>query len=350
FLGNPAGIMSQNIEVCEPPTDSISALEFTPSTSGCSSRLAAASWDRSVRVWDVQTDTGAAIPRCLHTMESPVLDAAWNVEGSQLLMGDVTGKVYALDVATNTLAKIGSHEAGVRCCSMMVPPILMTASWDKTAKFWDPRCDNYIFQLNLPGRAFAADTMNTLAVVACSGQKVLAFSVEGGKKDVWQWDCPSLGATNSQVRALAITKGATGQQPVGWFLAKSDGRVIMQPVQPHIHDMWSFECHRKELNKGTHYDVYAVNDIKMNHEQKTLATVGSDGSYEFWDCTKRSRLMRSGDQATESITKCSLSGNGKVFAYAVGYDWAQGYEYHDPAKKPKIYLRSVVEDMKAKTC
>ncbi|XP_020800154.1 mRNA export factor-like [Drosophila serrata] len=341
--------MQNDVEVCEPPTDSISALEFTPSRSSCSSRLAAASWDCSVRVWDVQTNTGATIPRCLHMMDSIVLDAAWNMEGSQLYMGDVTGKVSALDVATNTLAKIGNHEAGVRCCSMMVSPVLMTASWDKTAKFWDPRCDKSIFELNLPGRAYAADTMNTLAVVACSDQKVLTFSIEGSYKDTRQWDCPTIGGTNSQVRALAITKGSTAQQPIGWFLAKSDGRVIMQPVQPYVHDTWSFECHRKEISKGTHYDVYAVNDIKMNHERKTLATVGSDGSYEFWDCINRSRLMRNSAQAPESITKCSLSANGQVFAYAVGYDWAQGYEYHDPAKKPKIYMRSVVKDMKSKS-
>ncbi|KAH8290150.1 hypothetical protein KR054_000478, partial [Drosophila jambulina] len=348
---SPAAAMSQDIEVCDPPTDSISALEFAPLKSGWSTGLVAASWDLSVRIWDVRTDTGATVPRCLHMMDSTVLDAAWNVEGSQLYMGDAAGKVQALDLTTNTLAKIGDHEAGVRCCNVMVSPILMTASWDKTAKFWDPRCDKSIFQLNLPGRAFAADTLHTVAVVACSEQKVLTFSVEGGHKDARQWDCPSIGTTNSQVRAVAITKGATAQQPVGWFLAKSDGRVIMQPVQPHIHDTWSFECHRREHNNGSHYDVYAVNDIKMNHEQKTLATVGSDGSYEFWDCAQRSRLMRNSVQGTsESITKCSLSSDGQVFAYAVGYDWAQGHEYHDPAKKPKIYMRSVVEDMRSKSC
>ncbi|XP_017018824.1 protein Rae1-like [Drosophila kikkawai] len=341
--------MSQDIEVCEPPTDSISALEFGPFKSGWSSRLAAASWDNSVRVWEVQTETGGAAPRCLHMMDSTVLDAVWSSEGSQLYMGDVTGKVQALDVATNTLTKIGNHQAGVQCCNLMLSQVLMTASWDKTAKFWDPRCDSSIAEVNLPGRAYASDALNTVAVVACSDKKLLTIFIEGGHKEVRQWDCPSIGATNSQVRAVAITKGSTAQQPVGWFLAKTDGRVIMQPVQPHVHDTWSFECHRKKHTTGSHYDLYAVNDIKMNHEQKTLATVGSDGSYEFWDCTKRSRMMQSSSQDSESITKCSLSGDGRVFAYAVGYDWSKGHEYYDPAKKPKIYMRSVVEDMKSKS-
>ncbi|KAH8253967.1 hypothetical protein KR032_007873, partial [Drosophila birchii] len=349
FLASFGRIMSQDIEVCEPPTDSVSALEFGPFKSGWSSKLAAASWDQSVRVWDVQTETGAAVPRCLQTMDSVVLDAAWNVEGSQLYMGDAAGKVLVLNVATNTLAKIGDHEAGVRCCNAMIPPILMTASWDKTAKFWDPRCDQPIFQLNLPGRAYAADTLPTAGVVACSDQKVVAFSVDGGQKNVKQWDCPSIGAANSQTRAVAITKGPTGQQLIGWFLAKSDGRVIWQPV-PYNYKPWSFECHRKEHNNVGHHDVYAVNDIKFNHETKILATVGSDGNYELWDCVQRSRVMQSSVQGSESITKCSLSGNGQVLAYAVGYDWAQGHEYYDPAKKPKIFMRSLVENLKTTAC
>lgn len=128
--------MSQDIEVCEPPSDSISALEFVPTRSTWS-KLAAASWDQSVRVWDVQTDQGTAIPRCMHMMDSPVLDIAWNEEGSQLFMGDGAGKVHGLDLATNTASRIGDHAAGVSCCNLMVTPIgtfLMTASWDKTVK------------------------------------------------------------------------------------------------------------------------------------------------------------------------------------------------------------------------
>lgn len=194
--------------------------------------------------------------------------------------------------------------------------------------------------------------MHPVAVVACAGQKLISFSLDEGHKGAQQWDSPRYGAANSQVRAVAITKGVTSQ-PHGWFLAKSDGMVIMQSMDPKIQEDWYFTCHRKKLSNDSPCDVYAVHDIKINHEKKTLATVGSDGSFEFWDYVLRSQLMRSNilcGQASDSITKCSISGDGRVFAYAVGYDWAKGHEYYDPTRKPRIILRSVVEDMKSKYC
>lgn len=127
-------------------------------------------------------------------------------------------------------------------------------------------------------------------------------------------------------------------------------------------------------------DIYAVNDIAFHPIHGTLATVGSDGSYSFWDKDARTKL-KSSEPLDQPLTKCAFNHSGQIFAYAVGYDWSkvtpistslilmyispqerticiysteldcclQGHEHFNPAKKNFIYLRPCFEDLKPRT-
>lgn len=55
-----------------------------------------------------------------------------------------------------------------------------------------------------------------------------------------------------------------------------------------------------------------------------LATVGSDGTYSFWDKDARTKVQTS-EKLDQPITKCCFSSNGKIFAYSLGYDWSKVY-------------------------
>lgn len=68
--------------------------------------------------------------------------------------------------------------------------------------------------------------------------------------------------------------------------------------------------------------IVQVNDIKFHPVHGTLATVGSDGRYSFWDKDVRIKLKTS-DAMEQSITNCAFNGDGQIFAYSVSYDWSK---------------------------
>ena len=68
--------------------------------------------------------------------------------------------------------------------------------------------------------------------------------------------------------------------------------------------------------------VFQVNDIKFHPTHGTLATVGSDGKFSFWDKDARTKLKNS-EPMDQPITSCCFNHNGQIFAYAVSYDWSK---------------------------
>lgn len=136
--------------------------------------------------------------------------------------------------------------------------------------------------------------------------------------------------------------------PLGYALGSIEGRVAIQYVQPvNPKDNFTFKCHRSSGNSG-YQDIYAVNDISFHPTHGTLVTVGSDGTFSFWDKDARTKL-KSSETMDQSITKCGFNASGHIFAYAVGYDWSKGHEYFNPAKKPQIFLRSCYDELKPRS-
>ena len=92
-----------------------------------------------------------------------------------------------------------------------------------------------------------------------------------------------------------------------------------------------------------------VNDIAFHPIHGTLATVGSDGSFSFWDKDARTKLKHS-EVMGPSITACYFNSTGIAFAYATGYDWSKGHEMNPTGavgaaqKKPHIFLRAVIDE------
>ena len=92
-------------------------------------------------------------------------------------------------------------------------------------------------------------------------------------------------------------------------------------------------------------DIYAVNDIAFHPVHGTLATVGSDGKFSFWDKDARTKLKTS-EAMEQSITCCAINAGGDMFAYAVGYDWSKGHEFYNAASKNHIFLHPCYEELK----
>ncbi|XP_033235697.1 mRNA export factor-like [Drosophila pseudoobscura] len=148
--------------VCEPPSDSVSALEFTPKTAPFNG-LCAASWDQTVQVWEVDSSSKTATPKSLQKMAAPLLDASWNGDGNRIYASDCTGSVFEWNLDANHVSQRKCHTAGVRACRWLwtpKTPLLMTASWDKTL-------------------CYAADVLYPLAVVITKAITKCAISSDG---------------------------------------------------------------------------------------------------------------------------------------------------------------------------
>ena len=70
---NAAGDLSKDVALNNPPEDSISDLSFSPTAD----LLAVASWDKKVRIYEVN-DQGASQGKALFEHEAPVLACCWS--------------------------------------------------------------------------------------------------------------------------------------------------------------------------------------------------------------------------------------------------------------------------------
>ena len=154
-----------------------------------------------------------------------------------------------------------------------------------------------------------------------------------------------------QHRCVSIFLDKNKNQPIGFALGSIEGRVAIQYVETNNpKDNFTFKCHRSQPSQPNQpQDIFAVNDIVFHPIHQTLATVGSDGRFSFWDKDARFYIISlliyskiiivslipsilrtklktpdlSGDQP---ITCCAIDARGKMFAYALSYDWHKVYQ------------------------
>ena len=73
---------NKDVELSQPPQDSISSLHFSP----VANYLVATSWDNQVRCYEIQAD-GRSVGKAATSHEQPVLCSAWSPDGSAVFTG-----------------------------------------------------------------------------------------------------------------------------------------------------------------------------------------------------------------------------------------------------------------------
>lgn len=194
--------------------------------------------------------------------------------------------------------------------------------------------------INLPERCYCADVDYPMAIVGTAGRRLIVYSLDNMPQEFKQVESP----LKFQHRCVAVFRDKK-KTPTGYALGSIEGRVAIQYVNPvNPKDNFTFKCHRVNANNNIQ-DIYAVNDIKFHPIHGTLSTVGSDGSFSFWDKDARTKL-KSSEMMDQAITKSCFNAHGQIFAYAVGYDWSKGHEYYNPSKKTHIFLRPCFDELK----
>jgi len=335
----------KDFEVTSPPDDSIRSLSFSPPTLQ-QNFLIAGSWDNNVRCWEVE-QSGKTVPKSMQSMGGPVLDVCWSDDGTKVFMASCDKQVKIWDLASNQTLQVAQHDGPIKTCHWIQGgnySCLMTGSWDKTLKFWDTRSPNPMLSIQMPERVYCADVDYPMAVVGTAGRGITVYQLEGKPQEFKKIES----SLKYQHRCIAIFRDKK-KVPTGYALGSVEGRVAIQYVSTtNPKENFTFKCHRSTNNAQTGcQDIYAVNDIAFHPVHGTLATVGSDGTFSFWDKDARTKLKPS-EPMDQSITACAINHTGHVFAYAVSYDWSKGHEFYNSAKKNAIFLRSCFDEMKSR--
>jgi len=336
---------NKDIEVQQPPGDTVSCLKFSPNTNF----LIASSWDNNVRCWEIQAN-GTTVPKAQQSHTKPILSCCWHSDGTKVFTAGADNQAKIWDLGSNQATVCAQHDAPIKTVHWVQAPnyqCLMTGSFDKTLKFWDTRSPNPIMTMNTIEKVYCADVIFPMAVVSTAERGILVYQLLNQPQEFKKIDSP----LKYQHRCVAICKDKkSSNMPNGFALGSVEGRVAMQYVQAtDPKDNFTFKCHRSDVSSaGQTQDVYAVNDIAFHPQHGTLATVGSDGKYSFWDKDARTKLKTS-EACPQPITSCCFNAEGTIFAYSIGYDWTKGHEYFNPNQKPAIFLRSCADELKPRS-
>ncbi|XP_073258096.1 mRNA export factor-like isoform X2 [Porites lutea] len=309
-LGNTDNPM-KDVEVQSPPDDTVSALKFSPKADF----LIGSSWANDVRCWEVK-ENGQTVPKAQQFHTGPILDCCWHDDGTKVFTASTDKQCKMWDLNSNQAVQVAQHDKPVKTCQWIQAPnysCLMTGSWDNTVKFWDTRQSNPMMVLQIPERVYCADVVYPMAIVGTAQRGIICYQLENQPSEVKRLESP----LKYQNRCVSIFRDPKkNNQPVGFALGSVEGRVAIQFIEPqNPKDNFTFKCHRSNGTGANVQDIYAVNDIAFHPVHFcSLATVGSDGKFSFWDRDARTKL--------------------------------KGHEFYNPQVKPKIFLRNCAEELK----
>ncbi|KAJ7352542.1 WD40-repeat-containing domain protein [Mycena albidolilacea] len=329
--------VEKDIEMGDPPTDSISCMAF----SSQADYLAVGSWDNSVRIYEVGAG-GQSQGKAMYQHEGPVLSVCWNKEGSKIFSGGADNAGRMFDVATGQATQVAQHDAPIKVVKWVDTPqagILATGSWDKTIKYWDLRTPAPVATVQLPERCYSVDVQYPLMVVGTAERHIQIFNLTNPTTPYKTMLSP----LKWQTRVVSCFTASTNS---GFAVGSVEGRVAIQYVEDKDSgNNFSFKCHRRD-STPTSKDaavVFAVNDISFHPVHGTFSTCGADGSIHFWDKDARNRL-KTFEAAPGPISTTTFNRNGSIFAYAVSYDWSKGHSGMTPGHPNKLMLHACKED------
>jgi len=320
------------MELSSPPSDGVTSVNFSRSgAQKTQDLLLVSSWDQGVRLYSVGTNT----LRYSYDHGAAALDACFigGSDDSVVSCGlDMCVKKHSLGEARGKADVIGSHEAGVKCLSYIADnDLVVSGSWDKTVRTWDPRVSSSagasdngatagakpIHKLPMPGKVFSMDARGYRLVVAMAQRKIHIY------------DTRKLDPKHAEIETETLLKYQTRSvrcfpNGLGYAVASIEGRVSFEYFSPEKKP-FAFKCHRR-VEDGVEY-VYPVNAIAFHPQHGTFATGGCDGVVNTWDGTKKKRIYQFKPYQT-SIAALCFNSQGTKLAVAASYTFEQGEKDH----------------------
>ncbi|OAA66626.1 nuclear pore complex protein [Niveomyces insectorum RCEF 264] len=340
---NTVGDLKGDVAVANPPDDSISDLSFNPSPNDPKDFMAVASWDKKIRIYEVNTSTGQTDGRLMYEHNAPVFSCHFAKDGKRVVSAGADNQARLCDLESGKNEVVAQHDQPIRTVKFFDvdaaaggQQMIVTGSWDKTVKYWDLRQQQPVATVQCQERVYTMDVKDNLLVVGTADRYINVINLKEPTKLYKTLQSP----LKWQTRVVTCFNDSAG-----FAIGSIEGRCAMQYVEDKdASSNFSFRCHREPPPPGsTVTHVYAVNDISFNPVHGTFSTAGSDGTFHFWDKDAKHRL-KGYPSVGGSITTAKFNRDGKVFVYAVSYDWSKGYQGNSPQYPTKIMLHPVLAD------
>lgn len=229
------------------------------------------------------------------------------------------------------LPPTGTHEDAIRCVEYCPElGLVLTGSWDKTVKLWDPRQKHSVGTYDQTGEQVLTMSMcGDRVIVGTSNRRVLVWDLKN-MQFAEQRRASSLKYQTRCIRSFPNKQG--------FVLSSIEGRVAVEylDTDPEVQKKkYAFKCHR--LKQDGQEFIYPVNAVSFHNEHNTFATGGSDGFVNIWDPFNKKRLCQFHRYPTD-ISALSFNHEGNMIAIASSCVWLE-----EGKEKPKdtIYIRHV---------
>ncbi|KAK7014492.1 mitotic spindle checkpoint protein Bub3 [Paramarasmius palmivorus] len=305
------------------PFDSISQVKFSPTNPD---HLLSSSWDTTVRLYEA-IDENSSQQKCKFDHRAAVLACCFE-DGSHGFSGGLDTAVRYLDFENETVNVLGSHSDAVSSMAYTSERnALITGSWDRSLRFFDPRAATAQVSLHeAPERVYKMDIVNNTLVVAMASR---LFNIY----DVRKMDMPAQQRESSlKYMTRSVACMVTGE---GYATASVEGRIAVEYFDP------SDEAQQKK---------YA---FKYN----TFASAGSDGTVSVWDHKIKKRL-RQYPKYDNPVSSVAFNKDGSKMAVATCYTWDEGEAglrwtkdekgQQKERERPMIRIRKVGSEAKPK--
>ncbi|KAI9438832.1 WD40 repeat-like protein [Lactarius indigo] len=327
------------LELKGAPFDGISSLQFSPASSNF---LLASSWDSTVRLYDIAANE----EKTKFDHRAAVLSSAFS-DASHAYSGGLDSSLRESMPLANTTMQYQASATRARPALNRVVDAIITGSWDRTVRFWDPRAPTAQQSSHqLPERVYFMDTVGHRLVLALASRLFHIF-------DVRKMDTPEQTRESSLkflTRALACM--ADGQATIhvfpGYATASVEGRIAVEYFDPSPaiqEKKYAFKCHRQTIDDVDH--VWPVNALAFHPTYNTFASGGSDATVSIWDHKVKKRL-RQYPRYTSPVAALAFSADGTRLAVGASYTWDEGEEGARSAERPALFVREPGEEVKVR--
>jgi WD40 repeat protein len=284
-------------------TGQVSGVAFSPD----GTRLASASLDSTVRVWD--TRTGQAL-FTLVDHRGPVRAVAFSPDGSRLVSASQDKTILVWDAQTaKRLGTLPGHRGSVTCVAFSPDGTrLASGSEDRTVKVWDIHTGKELDTLEGPtgavhsvtfspnGTWLAAagdkgsvwDAVTFKLVGAIDGSAAVAFSPDGTRlalgswapRTVTVWDAAPNQLGKASMPLLRLSGHLSQIHGVAF---SPDGKLLASASLDGMVKVWNAATGMEVRTLKGHAN--GVKRVEFSPDGTRLASAGQDGTVKLWDTT-----------------------------------------------------------------